>query len=229
MTYELLLFDADDTLFDYSKGEAAAMEKTFNIFELSFDAEIHLPAYQIHNLKVWQLLEENKISPEELKIERFRNLFQEFDITTDPELFSKTYLEKLAESHHLFEGVEDVIKKIAPKFKLAVITNGLKEVQTKRIALSAISQHIEHVIISEDVGIAKPAPEIFEYAFNVTGHENKSKALMIGDNLKSDILGGLNFGIDTCWFNFRNIENKTGIKPKYEITSISQILEIIAN
>ena len=99
--------------------------------------------------------------------------------------------------------------------------------QNKRIRKSNISKYFDDIIISEEVKVAKPDAKIFELALNNVDYTNKSNLLMVGDSLTSDIQGGINFGIDTCWFNPNKIVNKTKIKPTYEISNLVELKDLV--
>lgn len=108
-----------------------------------------------------------------------------------------------------------------------LITNGLAAVQRPRFASSSIGRFFPEVVISEELGIAKPDPAIFDHAFERIGRPAKDRVLMVGDNLGSDILGGVNYGIDTCWFNPEAASNGHEVEPVYEIRFLREILEIL--
>jgi HAD superfamily hydrolase (TIGR01509 family) len=110
---------------------------------------------------------------------------------------------------------------------LALITNGLKQVQRSRLAQSSIGKYFEVVLISDELGVAKPHPDIFTVAFKAMGNPEKEHVLIIGDSLSSDIKGGSDYGIDTCWFNPHGKQPDAGIKITYEIQSLPQILTIL--
>ena len=112
-------------------------------------------------------------------------------------------------------------------FRLSIITNGLKDVQDNRIRKSIIAKYFDDIVVSEEVMVSKLDPKIFEHALININHTDKSKVLMVGDSLTSDIQGGINFGIDTCWFNPNNIANKTRIKPTYEISNLMDLKDIV--
>ena len=145
----------------------------------------------------------------------------------EPKEFSDVYLSYLAKNNELLPGVKKIIHELSADFKLALLTNGLSFVQNSRLNGSELREYFDVLIISEDVGLAKPDPGIFQLVFNELNFSDKTKALMIGDNLSSDILGGINFGIDTCWFNPAKKENNTEIIPTYEISRLYQLKSII--
>ena len=167
------------------------------------------------------------ISAGELKIERFKRYFKLINADTDPEEFSNEYLVNLSLGTDLLPGALELVEKIYSDFKIVVVTNGLTSVQKPRFENSELFPYVDNYVISEEFGIPKPNKEIFEHALKLAGHEQKSSTLMIGDKLSSDILGGVNFGIDTCWYNPLVNPNNTGIKPRYEIKSLSELEQII--
>lgn len=200
MNYKWLLFDIDGTLFDYVKAEENALQKSFEQTGISFEARF-LPAYRTINDQLWREFERGQINQQVLKTRRFELLFETLEVDCDPQEFSVTYLANLAGGTFLMAGAAETVKSLSQKFNLAIITNGLTDVQRPRLANSVINRYIKALIISEEVGAAKPDPQIFDIAFERMNHPAKREVLIIGDSLSSDIQGGYNYGIDTCWFN----------------------------
>lgn len=227
MGYEVLLFDADETLFDFRKGENFAFLKCIDDFNLSEDKEACIKLYKEINTLIWQEFEKGLITSKDLKVERFRRLLKALNIEGDAEEISNTYMKYLGMSTFLFDGVEELIKDLSKDYRLVIVTNGLKEVQTNRISKSAIGKYFEAVIISDGIGIAKPDARIFEYALDSINYKDKSKVLMIGDSLTSDIKGGINAEIDTCLYNPDKKVNDTDIKPTYEIHKLEDLKNIL--
>jgi len=181
--------------------------------------------YKEINSGIWQDFEKHLISAKDLRVERFRRFVEQENLNINPVEMSEKYLLFLSEGTYLIEGATKVVSAI--KQPKALITNGLTEVQYPRIQNSPLAPYFNHIFISEEIGFPKPEPEIFEFAFKQVEYNNKSSAIIIGDNLSSDIKGGNNFGIDTCWFNIHNLENKTNIIPDYEISNLNEVLEIV--
>lgn len=145
---------------------------------------------------------------DQLRTERFLRLFNEF---------GNCYLERLGKAGFLIDGSEDICKYLSRKYKLVILTNGMKEVQLSRFGQSSIKQYISDIIISEEVGVNKQNPYIFEYTLDRLNHGDKDSVIIIGDSLTSDIQGGINFGIDTCWLNLDNVYNDTNIQPNISL------------
>ncbi len=223
--YRWLLFDADNTLFDFDRAEAEALRRTFDQQGLPFD-DSYLPAYRHVNGQVWALLEAGRITPIVLRTRRFELLFAELGIDADAADFGARYLPNLALQPHLTEDAQSVVQALHATHQIAVITNGLGDVQRPRLERSAIREHITEIVISDEVGCAKPGRAIFDIAFARMGRPARHEVLMIGDSLRSDIAGGVGYGIDTAWYNPRGLPGDPGIRPTYELRSLGDLLDL---
>ena len=226
MKYKWLLFDADGTLFDYDKAEAAALERTFKQIGLRFEPR-YAQVYRQINAQIWLEFEQGKISQDRLRIKRFELLFEAIVVESDPEIFSERYLKNLADGSDLIEGAEKVTRRLSEKVGLILITNGLKDVQRSRLAKSGISGYFADIVISEEVGVAKPDRRIFKEAFSRMDNPRRAEVLMVGDSLTSDIKGGNDYGIDTCWFNPMQRPCDRDVEIQYEINHLSELLNIV--
>lgn len=227
MKYEIIIFDADETLFDFKKSERHAFKNTMLEFNIEYDENYHLKVYSDINAAIWKEFENGLITQKELKVERFKRLSHKLNIQFNDFEFSKSYVKHLSYASFLYDDSIDLIESLYKDFKLFIVTNGLKDVQNNRIRKSIIAKYFEDILISEEVVVSKPDAKIFELALNSINHINKSKILMVGDSLTSDVQGGINFGIDTCWYNPNKIENNTEIKPTYEISSLNELKNLL--
>lgn len=225
-TYKWLLFDADGTLFDYDKAEKSALANTFEQIGYPFKPQ-YLPEYRRINSQIWLDFERGKITQERLKTRRFELLFKALNIRPNLQKFSVKYLENLAKGTYLIDGAAEIVKALHERFDLAIITNGLTAVQKPRFGKSAISPYIKEIIISEEIEAAKPDRQIFEIAFEKMNHPAKKEVLIIGDSLTSDIQGGNNYGIDTCWFNPTRKTNNHVIISTFEIQALRELFDIL--
>ena len=226
MKYDVLLFDLDDTLFDFGEAEKNAFSNSFTTFGLPNGLMDYRTTYKEISKGLWSDLEQGRMSLSELKVERFKRLFLQHQLELSPEDFGQSYLDNLGKEVHMIDGVQEMLNALA-SCRLAVLTNGFQEVQHARIAISCLEDTFEAIITSEESGYQKPQVEIFEYVFEKLSLSDKGKVLMIGDSLTSDIQGGNNFGIDTCWFNPHGKENSTTIKPTYEIDNYEDLVKIV--
>jgi 2-haloacid dehalogenase len=227
MRYKWLLFDADGTLFDYDKAEATQLEKTFRQVLGRFEPG-YAETYRRVNQQIWQEFEAGRISQAVLRVKRFELLFEALEIEADPAAFSARYLKNLGEGTDLIEGAQETVQALHGQMGLVVITNGLKEVQTARLARSSIGGYFAHVVISEEVGAAKPDRRIFDSAFDRMCGPRKEEVLIVGDGLSSDIQGGHDYGIDTCWFNPGRKPRGLDLPIRYEIARLGDLLAVVA-
>ncbi len=225
--YELVLIDADDTLFDYKRAELNALSESLKFF--GYIGEYEIPAERYHeiNTGLWKQLEKGEVTKEFLKVERFKKLFIELNFNYSPAEFSNLYLENLASGGFLLDGAEEICSYLSGKYKIILVTNGIEYVQKSRLAHSAIKKYISGLVTSEIVGVNKPDARMFDFAIKTGKCTDKSKVIMIGDMLSSDILGGNNFGIDTCWYNPSGAVNTLNILPKYEVNDLLKIKQIL--
>jgi len=226
--YRWLLFDADGTLFDYDLAESTALEKTFKQIGRGFEPR-YVGLYRQINEKIWQEYERGEISQALLRTRRFRLLFEAIGFDANPEIFSEVYLQNFAACSDLIEDAEDTVKALSGKVGMVLITNGLTTVQRPRLARSAIGGYFADIVISDEVGVAKPDRRIFDIAFGRMNHPRKDEVLIIGDSLTSDMKGGNDYGIDTCWFNPLHRPCDGHVTVRYEIDRLPDILRIIGD
>jgi 2-haloacid dehalogenase len=225
--YPWLFFDADGTLFDYNRAEAKAFRKAFEL--LKFQVEDHyLDAYQRINRDLWKALERHEITPAVLRVRRFELLLEALHLAGSADDLNVAYVEQLGLCTDLIDGAFDVLQTLSKTSRIAIVTNGLDAVQRSRLMHSTIHPFITELIISEEVGAAKPHPAYFDAAFARIGNPPKSDVLIIGDSLTSDIQGGVNYGMDTCWYNPAEEIPPEELPITYEIKDLPALLEIIA-
>ncbi len=223
--YSWLLFDADDTLFNYKKAEETALLNVFAHYQVPFQSSFH-EIYTRINHHYWQQFEAGQINLVDLRVNRFRDLLSELKLPVEPITFSKTYLEYLGRDSQLLPGVVDTLTTLAPYYHMAIITNGISTVQRSRLAGSPIQSLFDHIFISEEIGFSKPSGGYFDFVFHKLGNPQKSEVLVIGDSLSSDISGGIQYGLDTCWFNPQQLPNPQKTVPSFEIQNLSELIAI---
>ena len=224
--YPWLFFDADGTLFDYNRAEATAFRKAFELLRFQF-RDSYLDAYQRINRELWQALERHEITPAVLRVRRFELLLEALQLTGSADDLNVAYVEQLGLCTDLVEGASEVLQTLHQGSRIAIVTNGLEAVQRSRLMRSAIYPFVTQLIISEEVGAAKPHPAYFDAAFARTGYPSKADVLIIGDSLSSDIQGGVDYGIDTCWYNPTGQLKHEGLWITYELGHLRELLEII--
>lgn len=223
--YNVILLDADNTLFDFDMAEKNAISAIFGKYNIPND---FIPIYSGINKSLWEELERGKITRERLKVKRFEIIFSMAKVNLDDgERVAGEYTHLLAEQSILYDGALDVCRKLRSLGKkIYIVTNGNIGVQKRRFEKSGLCDYVDGIFISESVGFAKPAKEYFDYVLEKTGAK-REECLIIGDSLGSDILGGINSEIDTCWLNRKNNENTKDYAPTYTVNSLSDIFGII--
>jgi 2-haloacid dehalogenase len=224
--YPWLWFDADGTLFDFNRAEGIALRNAFQFVNTPFKDE-YLEVYRHINQQLWQALERHEITSKELRLRRFEMLLENTQLTCAPDQMSAAYVEQLAICAELIDGAYELLSTLQGSCQIAIVTNGLQTVQRSRMALSPIHDFIVDMIISEEVGAAKPKAAYFDAAFARFGHPAKSDVLIIGDSLTADIRGGVDYGIDTCWYNPAGEARPDDLAITYEIGHLSELLTIL--
>ncbi|MBQ7714558.1 MAG: YjjG family noncanonical pyrimidine nucleotidase [Clostridia bacterium] len=226
MKYGYLLFDADNTLFDFDRCEREAFKEALSASSLGYSDEVY-GDYHVINEGLWKKLERGEIERSLLKTERYRLLFEKNGVPDGSYKEVALIYEKcLGNQCYEIDGVYELLSDLSGKYGIYVITNGLTSVQESRFAKSRLTRFFDGVFISEKVGYAKPERAYFEYVVSAVGDSDISKYLVIGDSLTSDIDGALNFGFDSCWYNV-NGQDANGRTPTYVINDINDVLKVL--
>lgn len=217
-----VLFDLDDTLFDFHKAEKIALTKTLVHFGIDPTDET-LALYSTINAAHWKRLELGEISREEVKVGRYRELFKTIGVECDPVKATAYYESMLAIGHYFMPGAPELLEELYRKYRLYIVSNGTAKVQEGRIGSSGITKYMDGIFISQILGANKPDKQFFDICFAEIPDFSLSETVIIGDSLSSDIKGGINAGITTVWFNPKGIENDNDIKPDYTIKELSEV------
>jgi len=226
MRYEWMFLDADGTLLDYDAAERAALSESLRQIGVPYD-DAHLQTYRLHNAELWEKLERAEVTRDTLQSERFRRLFDAFAIDADPSAFNARYLENLGHRADLIPGARAVLDAVRNHVELLLITNGFSRVQRSRLAHSGLLPLFASIVISEEVGSAKPDAAMFDAALRAAGAPRRETVLMVGDSLSSDIRGGIACGLDTCWYNPARAARPPDVHPTYEIGQLRQLANIV--
>lgn len=223
---EFLFLDLDDTILDFQKAERLALAKTLESFGLP-PTDTVLARYHEINREHWERLERKELTRQQVLVGRFAALFGEMGLSAQAEQVARAYEENLSQGHYFLPGAEEALQSLSKKYKLYLASNGTARVQAGRLKSAGIIPYFQEIFVSEEMGYNKPDPAYFDACFARIPGFRKDRAMMVGDSLTSDILGGIQAGIATCWVNPRH---KTGsIRPDYEIESIVQLEALLKN
>ena len=219
-----ILFDLDNTLLDFNTGEKNALTKTLKHFGKSPDKRM-LERYSEINLYHWQLMEQGKLTREQVKVDRYRTFFREFGIDASPEKATEFYESMLPYEHSLVEGAYSILENLSRKYHLYVVSNGTLSVQKKRMEDAEITGFFKDFFISQEIGFEKPSAKFFDYCFSKIPDFKKNETIIVGDSVSADIAGGINAGIKAVWFNPDC--KKSDISADYEIYKLSMLEQIL--
>lgn len=219
---EYLFLDLDDTILDFEKAERDGIRATFRELGLEPTEEV-LSRYHVINQAHWQMLERGELTRDQVVVQRFAALFAEFHCPADPMVCAERYAENLSRVHAFLPGALEAVQRLQKKYRLFLASNGTAFVQHRRMTDARLYPYFEKVFISEHLGANKPDKEFFDRSFSqITGFD-PARAMIVGDSLTSDILGGLNAGILTCWVNPKGKKAPETICPHYEIPDITHL------
>ena len=217
-----VMFDLDDTLLDFHKAEHAALLKTMHALDLPATNDV-ATLYSAINDAHWKKLEKGLLTRDQVLTGRFQVLFDELGVLRSPDEAWHTYENFLSQGHYFIPGAQEVLRDLYPHYTLCLVSNGTASVQDKRIAHAGIARFFKEIFISQRIGINKPAKEFFDYCFEALPESSRERTLIVGDSLTSDIQGGRNAGITTCWFNPHHSQLRPDIPADYEIAALCEL------
>jgi len=219
---EFLFLDLDDTILDFHKAERIAINKTLGEFGLEPTEEV-LRRYHLINKAHWEMLERGELTRAEVLWKRFDQLFREFGVAANPHGCAARYMENLSIGHYFLPQAEETVDALSKKYRLFLASNGTASVQHGRMTSANLYRFFEQVFVSQEIGHNKPSKAYFDAAFARIPGFDPEKALMVGDSLTSDIKGGNNAGIRTCWVNPSHGPRNPEIHVDYEIEALHQL------
>ncbi len=223
--YTTIYFDLDNTILDFTATEYKAIKQLLKLHNLPYSDDI-IAKYSAINQSWWERFEKGEIEKSEIFAGRFRTFLDFYGFDGNPQKMADDYFGLLAAGHDIIENADKVVKELKKRnYIICITTNGVSKTQYRRIDECGLKEYFDYIFVSEDAGYQKPDVKYFEYAMSNSPEKDKSKIIVIGDSPSSDIKGGINFGIDTCWFNAKG--KATTLKPTYEIANIMQILDIL--
>ncbi len=225
MNYSTLFLDLDNTLLDFNKAEEVAVKRVLGEFSLPCDDKA-VKIYSEINRSYWERFERGEIPKSDIFEGRFISFTKHYGVTADTAAISKKYCEYLSEGYFTIDGTFKILKYLKEKgYKLYATTNGFSFTQHRRVKESGLLPYFDAVFVSEDINHQKPEKEYFDCVIEKIPEKDRSQILIVGDSQSSDILGGINSGIATCWFNPKN--QKATYKSEYEIKTLEELKNIL--
>ncbi|BAX55015.1 pyrimidine 5'-nucleotidase [Photobacterium damselae] len=224
MKYQWILFDADETLFHFDAFKG--LQLMFSRHDIVFTEDDFLE-YQQLNKPLWINYQEGKITASELKTQRFQLWSAKSGLSTDQ--LNRDFLNAMADICTLLPHAKELIDSLKGRVKLGIITNGFTDLQQIRLEKTGLDDAFDLLVISEQVGYPKPAKEIFDYALKHMGQAEPNHVLMVGDNIDTDILGGINAGMETCWLNVDGKIQPNHIKPSVCVQNLLELEQYLLN
>ena len=219
---EFLFLDLDDTILDFHKAERIALSGTIRSFGLEPTEDV-LSRYHAINKWHWEQLELGTMTRQEVLEGRFKMLFEELGICVDAQAAARTYEKNLSIGHWFLPGAEEAVDTLSKKYRLFLASNGTASVQKGRMTSANLYRFFEKVFVSQEIGHNKPSKAYFDGCFRQIPDFDPARAMIVGDSLSSDIQGGINAGIRTCWVNPTHAAPKGGIRPDFEIEALHQL------
>ena len=226
MSYTTLLLDIDDTLLNFQTNEKQAMQRVFKAYHIDYNEE-NLAIYHKINRALWEKYEQGEIERETIFQERYTQFFQVLGIDADGVQADMIYRDYLNDGHDLITGAKELLTFLKENhYRIYAATNGVKETQYRRLRDANILDYFDRIYVSEDLGFQKPDGRFFDVIFQ-ENQLKKEEALMVGDTLTSDILGGQYYNIDTVYFNWKNQPLRESIQPTYCIKQLSELIDLL--
>ena len=223
--YPILLFDADNTLFNFDAGNRRAFSETCRVCRLPDTPEL-FRVYEQSNAEMWSAFDRGECTKDFLVVERFRLFLERAGLQADPVQCNKIHLSTLATTTVLLPHALEVCRALAQTHRLYIVTNAVAAVQKARLAASDIRPYITGAFISEDAGASKPSKAYFDYVFSHIPGIARENCLLIGDSPSSDLRGANNYGIPCCWYNPQGLARPDGLRIDYEIRDLTELLPI---
>ncbi|TWD44156.1 pyrimidine 5'-nucleotidase [Pantoea sp. SJZ147] len=216
--WDCILFDADDTLFHFDAY--AGLQRLFAGYDVPFTDQDYLD-YQAVNKPLWVDYQNGQLSAQELQTRRFVSWGQKLSVA--PDILNNGFLSAMAEICMPLEGAVSLMKLLHGRVKMGIITNGFTALQQRRLERTGFLDYFSALVVSEEVGVPKPDARIFDYALTQMGNPQRNRVLMVGDTPESDILGGMNAGLKTCWIDHGTRPLPEPIKPDWRVTSLTEL------
>ncbi len=225
--FDTILWDVDQTLLDFKKSESYAVRYCFQKFGKEASDET-VAVYSAINENFWKRIEKGEINKKEALVERFRTLFRKIgEMDIEAEDFQKEYADALGSVYYFQDDSYNLLKRLKGTCRQYLVTNGVTFTQMKKLRLSGLDKLADGIFVSEQIGVPKPQKDFFERCFLEIPGFLRERTIIVGDSLSSDMKGGNNAGIATCWYNPAGLENRSDARIDYEIKDLRQIWDVL--
>lgn len=218
----ILFLDLDDTILDFKKAEHVAIGKTIASFGVEPTEKVRRRYSEI-NKAHWEMLERKELTREQVLVGRFDVLFRELGVQVNAVDCARQYEHNLSIGHYFLPGAREALERLSKKYRLFLTSNGTAKVQAGRLESANISHFFEKIFISQEIGANKPDIAYFNGCIAQIPHFSQEQTMIVGDSPSSDIQGGINAGIKTCWVNPHHAPENPAIPADYQIESIAQL------
>ncbi|MBO5555665.1 MAG: YjjG family noncanonical pyrimidine nucleotidase [Oscillospiraceae bacterium] len=220
-TKPIVLLDLDNTILDFDMAERTALGRAFTEMGVRYDDAL-LKRYNQINIRHWEMLEDGVLTRDQVLVKRFEALYRETGMEADAYRTQLLYESLLAEGHWFMPGAEELLETLQGRCRMFLCSNGTASVQEGRIRSAGIGPYFENIFVSEHMGANKPEKRYFDLCFAEIPDFDRERCVMLGDSLTSDIRGGINAGVKTCWFNPKGKPNPGLIRPDWEIHALDE-------
>lgn len=221
-----LFWDIDDTLLDFKRGEAIAIRQTLSRIGVE-PTEETVRLYSEINESLWKRLERGEVTREQILVGRFEMLFSALGFAGDAPSAQDLYFSCLGEQHDFVEGAKTVLDALRGNYRMFAVSNGTTVIQSKRLSASGVDRYFDRIFLSQEIGAEKPSAAFFDACFAALPDIRRDEVLIIGDSLTSDMRGGADAGLRTCWFNPYGKTNQAGVRVDYEIAALTELLPLL--
>lgn len=225
--FDAIFWDIDDTLLDFESEENYSFKKCFSMFGLGEASEDLVESYKQINKKYWSFLSLGEMTKEEILVERFNEFFKKYNMHVDSKAFNYAYSTNLGIKIKFNDNSYAILKDLKNKIKQYALTDGTMLHKKNQLKNAKLYEVLDGIFISEEVGSCKPNKDFFDYVLNSIPKFDLDRILIVGDGLKTDILGGNNAGIKTCYYNPRHKKVNENVKIDYQIDSLNKIYDIL--
>ena len=228
--YSNIFIDLDDTVYDFSAASRESFLETYELLDYGryFDSfEQYMEIYTPYNLELWRIYGEGKITKEELNRRRYSHPLEAVGVNDQQlaDTFCREALGRIPTKGNLVPGSIELLEYLRPKYNMYILSNGFKELQSRKMKTAGIDGYFDALILSEDIGVNKPDRRLYEYALDKTSSA-LGESIMIGDMFETDIAGAANIGMDNIYYNPKGKSGHT-FAPTYEVTHLLEIKEIL--